>query len=225
MTAHEHLVEQEEVMAYLDGELPVDQAAKAAAHLQECRQCQQFAVDLRSVSQAMTHWEIEPFDRELDSRLIEALEERKEQSAGDVRPSRWHGLRINRWRRWGWMTAAAGVAVLVIVAVMPHTTLMPPSSQATFAEPQQSRQFAPSPGAAISIQTPEGLRRREESQLASSLQNNRSNSIGVTASLPSAPKTTHGGTEQFSRFERSDDRAHRAARDYDQGFRSGTGAD
>src|ERR1017187_3643784 len=97
MTTDKHLVEQEEVMAYLDGELPVEQAAKTAVHLQECRQCQQSAVDLRSVSQALTHWEIEPFERELDSRMIEALEERKEQSSAEVRPSRWPGvLRISR---------------------------------------------------------------------------------------------------------------------------------
>ena len=194
MTTHEHLAEQEEVMAYLDGELPVDQAAKAAAHLQECRQCQQFAVGLRSVSQAMTQWEIEPFDRELDTRLTEALEERKEQSAGDVRPSRWrHVSRVNRWRRWGWMTGAAGVAVLAVVAVMPHTGPMPPSSQTTIAEREQNRQFAASSPAATRRLTPDELRRREESELASSLQNNRSNSIGVTASLSSAPKTTTAG--------------------------------
>ena len=170
MNTHEHLLEQEEVMAYLDGELPVDQAAQAATHLQECRQCQQFAVDLRSVSQAITQWEVEPFDRELDSRLIQALEERKEQSAADVRPSRWRGaLRSSRWRRWGWMTAAAGVAVLVIAAVMPHTTPTPSSRQVTVAELEQSGQFAASSGTAISIQTPEELRRREESALSSNL--------------------------------------------------------
>ena len=168
MNTHEHLVEQEEVMAYLDGELPVDKAAKAAAHLQECPQCQQFATDLRSVSQAMTQWEVEPFDRELDSELVAALDERKKQNAGDARPSRWQGLRINRWRRWGWVAAASCAAVLAIVAVMPHPALMRSSRQVTVAQREQNG-FAAPPGAAISIQSREELRRRQESALSSNL--------------------------------------------------------
>jgi negative regulator of sigma E activity len=176
MNTHEHLVEQEEIMAYLDGELPVDKAAQAATHRQECRQCQQFANDLRSVSQAMTQWEVEPSDRELDSRLIEALEEHKKQSIADVRPSRWHGvLRSSRWRRWGWMTAAAGVAVLLIVATIPKaarmpTSQMPTSQQLALAEREQNRQFAASPGAAMAPQSHEELLRRQQSALFSNLE-------------------------------------------------------
>lgn len=55
-----HPVEQEELMAYLDGELPADQAVAAAAHLEQCPECRKLAGDLRGVSVAMRSWEVEP---------------------------------------------------------------------------------------------------------------------------------------------------------------------
>jgi len=44
-----HPLEPEELMAYLDGELAVEQATAAAAHLGECRECQILAAEMKSV--------------------------------------------------------------------------------------------------------------------------------------------------------------------------------
>ena len=44
-----HAIEPEEIMAYLDGELPVEQAARVAAHLGQCPDCQSLADDLQQV--------------------------------------------------------------------------------------------------------------------------------------------------------------------------------
>jgi len=70
-----HLVEQEEVMAYLDGELPVEEAARAAAHLEACHQCQALAAELKDVSLALTAWEIEPCNPQVRADMATALEE------------------------------------------------------------------------------------------------------------------------------------------------------
>jgi hypothetical protein len=59
MEVNEHSVEQEEVMAYLDGELPSDREAFVAAHMEECGECRRLAVELRSVSRQLMMWRVE----------------------------------------------------------------------------------------------------------------------------------------------------------------------
>lgn len=54
-----HAIEPEEMMAYLDGELPAARAAEAMTHLERCAECQKLAADLRRVSQEMAAWQIE----------------------------------------------------------------------------------------------------------------------------------------------------------------------
>src|ERR1035438_3941399 len=53
-----HPIEQEELMAYLDGELPVDRAGLAAGHLEHCRECQSLAADLQGVSRRLMEWQV-----------------------------------------------------------------------------------------------------------------------------------------------------------------------
>ncbi len=74
MNSSMHPVEQEKVMAYLDGELPVERAAGVAAHLEHCAECQALAAELRSVSQQMTAWQVESSPARLTERVTAALE-------------------------------------------------------------------------------------------------------------------------------------------------------
>jgi len=60
MHVNEHPVEQEEVMAYLDGELPPDRTALVEAHLEECGECQRLAAELRDVSRQLAKWQVGP---------------------------------------------------------------------------------------------------------------------------------------------------------------------
>jgi hypothetical protein len=43
MARTEHVIEPEELMTYLDGELRPDRAITASAHLEHCRECQAIA--------------------------------------------------------------------------------------------------------------------------------------------------------------------------------------
>lgn len=60
MQVNEHPVEQEEVMAYLDGELPPDLTALVAGHLEECGECRRLAANLGDVSRQLAAWEVGP---------------------------------------------------------------------------------------------------------------------------------------------------------------------
>ena len=79
MRSHVHPVEPEELMAYLDGELPVEQATAAAAHLEECRECQILVAEMKSVSEALTAWEIESAEPAINDQLSKALDDRQEE--------------------------------------------------------------------------------------------------------------------------------------------------
>jgi hypothetical protein len=60
MRVTNHPIEPEELMAYLDGELPAERAAVAAFHLEACEECQKAADDFRVVSARLSGWQVEP---------------------------------------------------------------------------------------------------------------------------------------------------------------------
>ena len=73
-----HPVEQEEVMAYLDGELEAARAAGVAAHLDECAGCSALAAELRRVSLELMAWRVEPSPPRLSQAVTRAIEQRCE---------------------------------------------------------------------------------------------------------------------------------------------------
>jgi len=122
------MCDQEELMAYLDGEA----STTMAAHIEECADCRALADDLRAVSARMREWEIEPPSVGLDRRVRAALAPAKK-----------------KVRRWPWVLATAGVAVVALVAVAvpryhPHS-VAEPTMASYIAAP------APSPPAAAPL--------------------------------------------------------------------------
>jgi hypothetical protein len=59
MTAANHDVQLEDVMALLDGELPVGQAERVRAHLAVCAECQEVSMHMRGVSQRLAGWDVQ----------------------------------------------------------------------------------------------------------------------------------------------------------------------
>jgi anti-sigma factor RsiW len=112
MTRSTHPVEQEEVMAYLDGELAAERAAGVAAHLEECAECRGLAAELRSVSQQMTAWQVEPSPARLTENVME----------GRKRVTPPPRLRLRRFvvPRWGWVLAGASAAAVMILFLLSY---------------------------------------------------------------------------------------------------------
>lgn len=108
----------EELMAYLEGELPVDRAAAVAAHLQECRECQILAAELKDISENLTAWTVEPKELAISPELIQALDERGSQPQTGESGSRWNWLRARRLRGFApWIGGAfAGGVVALLLA-------------------------------------------------------------------------------------------------------------
>jgi hypothetical protein len=112
MSMNRHPLEPEELMAYLDGELPPDHATEALSHLELCPECQTLAADFRSVSQELMAWEVESpeagIPAEINAALVERLQKREAAKVS------WPRLK-NRVtaRRWVWVGALAIVCVVV----------------------------------------------------------------------------------------------------------------
>jgi Putative zinc-finger len=112
MSTNRHLIEQEELMAYLDGELPADQANEVLSHLELCPECQTLAADFRSLSRELMAWEIESPEISISSEINAALRERfQKQEAAKVSSPRFEKRMMTS--RWIW----AGALAIVCIAV------------------------------------------------------------------------------------------------------------
>jgi hypothetical protein len=110
MSTNRHLIEQEELMAYLDGELPADQANEVLLHLELCPECQTLAADFRSLSRELMAWEIESPEISISSEINAALWERfQKQEAAKVSSPRMEKRMMTS--RWVWAGALAIVCV------------------------------------------------------------------------------------------------------------------
>jgi len=67
----EHLVQAEELQAYLDRELAPTRQAEVERHLLECKDCSPMIADLKRVSAALQHWQVEPAPEALKRPVFE----------------------------------------------------------------------------------------------------------------------------------------------------------
>ena len=119
MSTTKHPIEPEELMAYLDGELPTQRATEALAHLEQCSECETLAADLRAVSRKLLHWEVASSSPRVDAAIAAALGEQKQKpvAAGNRTP---RGRSIMR-SRWVWAAGFAAVCVVVGLGSLRYT--------------------------------------------------------------------------------------------------------
>jgi len=212
MRSHVHPVEPEELMAYLDGELPVEQATAAAAHLEECRECQILVAEMKSVSEALTAWEIESAEPAINDQLSKALDDRQEERSA-ARGGRWDWLGHYRFRRmvpWAGGALAGGLAVLLLtftlISSVSHREYGPAplatrsetmalSAARDVPQPGGNRDHMLSDSVALlsESQREELLKRKEMTQLASNLEVNRDGRAEsqIAAELAAGPMIIH----------------------------------
>ena len=112
MSTNRHPIEPEELMAYLDGELPPDQATGALSHVELCPECQTLLADFRDVSRELMAWEVESPELGIPSEIDAALEERlqKRKAAKVSSPISKNRVMTSRW-------VWAGALAIVCVAI------------------------------------------------------------------------------------------------------------
>jgi hypothetical protein len=121
MTRSTHSVPPEELMAYLDGELPVERARECAAHLEQCVECQALAGDLKSVDQQLSFWQVGAAPQSVAGAVMPVLD------AWQGWPKAQQGRTLTAWRwlrlrPWIWGLAGAVSALLVVSITIPRLT-------------------------------------------------------------------------------------------------------
>ena len=98
-----HPIEPEELMAYLDGELPPQRASIAGDHLSHCLDCQLAAAEMQDVSRRLLEWQIEEPAPRVEQAVNSARRRKK------LRPA---------WRRGvPWIAALAAACLLIVLFV------------------------------------------------------------------------------------------------------------
>lgn len=128
MTRANHILEPEDLMAYLDGELRPDRAAEAASHLANCKECQALAAELQEVSRTLLKWEVETAGSETQDDAASvwdqhSVETGSERHAHGVRRGLVTYLRASRVR-----LAVGGLASAVVVSVILFSFYKAPES-------------------------------------------------------------------------------------------------
>ena len=119
MSTSRHPIEQEELMAYLDGELPMERATETLSHMELCPECQALATDFRGVSHELLAWEVESPEAGIPSEITAALGERLQKR--EALKISWPRLENSAMTsRWPW----AGAFAIVCVAVRLTLTLI-----------------------------------------------------------------------------------------------------
>ena len=169
MNSSTHLYEQEEVMAYLDGELSADRAAGVAAHLRECAGCAELAEQMRGVSAHLTNWSVEPAPASLTEKVKTARSAPRLAKENEPRGiAAWLDGKFAPLRsRWVWGVAnVVGFAVLLLVLGRPNLLRAPKAREVrgltTLVPPPE-----PSPNASQMAES-----YRERAQISESLETN-----------------------------------------------------
>ena len=103
-------VEPEEMMAWLDGELPVEEAGTVAAHVEECAVCATVAAQFRKTSEELAGWSLPDAPTSVETTVIRAMRTRVRRPSG----GRWH------WGLWGVGLGAVAAMLLVTTLATEH---------------------------------------------------------------------------------------------------------
>jgi Domain of unknown function (DUF4349)/Putative zinc-finger len=190
MNSSTHPYEQEEVMAYLDGELLADRAAGVAAHLRECAECAKLVEQMRGVSVHLTNWSVEPAPASLTTNLKTArstpalAKENKPKGIAAWLDGKFVPLR----GRWAWgVGGAVAVAVLLLVVGRPNLLMRENARTVGYMTATESKQsMAPSPEPSPNASQMAELY-REQAQISESLDTHDSRSAAVMIPQPGEP--------------------------------------
>jgi len=118
MNTAAHPVAPEEVMAYVDGELPASDVQTVGTHIALCAECTDLAEKFRSTSLSLSRWKVEALPAKMDNSVTELASKnlsgpRSARANLFIRASFW------TWRQWaaGLGATAAALALLVAIAV------------------------------------------------------------------------------------------------------------
>jgi hypothetical protein len=111
-----HPVTPEQVMAFLDGELPAAELCTVSTHMENCAECANLAAQLRSTSESLSAWKVPEIPAELENSITElaaAVSSRHKISRARL----WVRLNRRTWKQYALVSCGA-LAVLLLVSAI-----------------------------------------------------------------------------------------------------------
>jgi hypothetical protein len=163
MSRSEHPSWEGELMAYADGELPADDAARVVAHLQTCAECAHAVDEAKKLSAQMAVWQVE----EAPPKLSESVAFELQMMNGLRRESRSAPAWWSRGRVWTYGLAGT-FAALVLVAFALTPSLLRSRQAASDSSTSEELQLADLKELELDQSKPEGqsLEYKAESRIA-----------------------------------------------------------
>jgi uncharacterized protein DUF4349 len=125
MNISTHSVAPEEVMAFLDGELPAAEAHTVSTHIKHCIDCAKIVDQLQSTSRSLTEWKVDSAPMRLGKSVSDSVA--KINSGLKIGKGSLF-LRSSFWTRKQWAIASAGAlasVVLLVVTSVPNLLRSP----------------------------------------------------------------------------------------------------
>jgi hypothetical protein len=119
MTVSSHIVEPEEVMALLDGELSATDAQAVSAHIDCCLECARLAEQLQSTSPSLSEWKVPTIPTNLED-SIRGLVSNANSDRKAARASLLMHSGFWNWKRWAMVSAGTAAGL-----VLPLTSFSP----------------------------------------------------------------------------------------------------
>ncbi len=111
MNTMTHPVRPEEVMAFVDGELPEVWNEFAAGHIAECKECQDAVAGFRKGAEELHAWKIETMPTRVEERVHAGA---KFETSGKAKKRRLWSLRPPVWSKWALGLGFTAVMVLLL---------------------------------------------------------------------------------------------------------------
>lgn len=122
MNVTTHPFTPEEVMAFVDGELPADRAQSLSAHLGQCPECRELVASLRNTSQTISNWKVAagPVNAQFEERPLRVAAAKNSTSGESLNSEMLQRAKLWTWKRWaGGLAVTAALGLLLLGITIP----------------------------------------------------------------------------------------------------------
>jgi hypothetical protein len=117
MSTTTHPVSPEEIMDFLDSELPVDRAQSVSTHMETCASCRGVVEGLQQTKKSVTSWRVAPLPAAIEDR-IQSAAAKAPASSDTSNPEIFRSVRLWSWKQRVGALAGTAIAVLLLFSVL-----------------------------------------------------------------------------------------------------------